>query len=67
MWPNPADSKGYHYPAYGLFQIHGSVPEKFMRLPQELDDTGDPRMPVIKHGRTSGTTMGWLNGLSTLR
>lgn len=65
MFPWPADRAGYRYPQDGLLQIFGYVPESEMLMPTQLGANGGPRMPVIKNGRTTGTTVGWLNGLKS--
>jgi hypothetical protein len=66
MFPCVADLGGYEYPQDGLLQISGYVPESEMLNPTQRGPDGEPRMPVIKNGRTTGTTVGWLNGLKTL-
>jgi len=65
MWPNPADCKGYGYPENGLLQIYDSVPESEMIMPTQLNAHGECAMPVVKNGCTTGTTVGWLNGLKS--
>ena len=37
-----------------------------MLNPTQRGFGGEPGMPLIKNGRTTGTTTGWLNGLETL-
>ncbi|TEB33531.1 hypothetical protein FA13DRAFT_159525 [Coprinellus micaceus] len=66
MFPYVADRGGYKYPQNGLLQISGYVPKSEMLNPKQRGPDGEPRMPVIKNGRTTGTTVGWLNGLKTL-
>jgi hypothetical protein len=66
MFPNDADRAGYEYPRDGLLQIHGIVPVSEIRQPVQLNADGNKAMPVIKNGLTTGTTVGWVNGLETL-
>lgn len=66
MFPYIPDRADYMYPENGLLQIYGWVPESEMHMPTQLGADGDPRMTVIKNGRTTGTTVGWLNGLDSL-
>lgn len=66
MYPNVADRTGYEYPEDGLLQIFGAVPESEIRQPTQRNAHGDPAMPVIKNGLTTGTTVGWVNGLKSL-
>ena len=33
--------------------------------PKHLDANGDPAMAVVKNGRTTGTTIGWMSGLKS--
>ena len=42
------------------------VPESEIRRPTQRNACGDPTMPVIKNGLTTGTTVGWVNGLKSL-
>ncbi|RDX47194.1 hypothetical protein OH76DRAFT_1456816 [Lentinus brumalis] len=68
LYPNLADRVGYKYPMDGLLDIVGtsSVPESEIRQPTQRNAKGDPAMPVIKNGRGTGTTVGWVNGLKSL-
>ncbi|KAH8099876.1 hypothetical protein BXZ70DRAFT_1008850 [Cristinia sonorae] len=66
MFPWGADKAHYKYPKDGLLQISGHVPEDEMLNPMQRDTTGIFRMPVIKNGMKTGTTVGWLNGLESL-
>jgi len=49
-----------------LLQISGAVPENEICHPTQRNAHGDPAMPVIKNGSTTGTTVGWVNGLKSL-
>jgi hypothetical protein len=66
MYPNVADRADYEYPEDGLLQIYGVVPDSEIRQPTQRNAKGDPVMPVIKNGMTTGTTVGWVNGLKSL-
>ena len=66
MYPWAADRVGYAYPQDGLLPIFDVVPESEMRQPTQRNSRGDLAMPVIKNGMTTGTTVGWLNGLKSL-
>jgi hypothetical protein len=66
MFPNRSDRAGYRYPQDGLLQVSGVVPESEVRQPKQLNAHGDKAMPVIKNGSTTGTTVGWVNGLESL-
>jgi hypothetical protein len=64
-FPCVDDRGDYKYPPKELLQISGSVPEAEMLNPTQRGPDGEPGMPLIKNGRTTGTTIGWLNGLKT--
>lgn len=66
MYPNSLDRADFKLPPNGILQIHGSVPEDEIRNPKQLNAYGDKAMPVIKNGLTTGTTVGWVNGLKSL-
>jgi len=66
MYPHVADRTDYEYPQDGLLKIFGAVPESEIRQPTQRNAKGDPAMPVIKNGMTTGTTAGWINGLESL-
>jgi len=66
MFPNHSDRVGYQYPQDGLLQVFDVVPESEIRQPKQLDTHGYNAMPVIKNGLTTGTTVGWVNGLESL-
>jgi hypothetical protein len=66
MYPWAPDRAGYVYPQDGLLPIFDAVPESEMRQPTQHNGRGGLAMPVIKNGLTTGTTIGWLNGLKSL-
>jgi hypothetical protein len=66
MYPNPSDRASYDNPQDELLQVFDVVPESEIRQPKQLNAHGDMAMPVIKNGMTTGTTVGWVNGLKSL-
>lgn len=66
MFPNPNDHMGYEYPPDGLLRIGGIVPLDEIRHPTQLNAMGEPAMAVIKNGRPTGTTVGWMSSLKSL-
>ncbi|EDR01110.1 uncharacterized protein LACBIDRAFT_333496 [Laccaria bicolor S238N-H82] len=66
MFPNPNDQEGYEYPEWGLLHISGVVPMDEIRYPKQLNEMGEPAMAVIKNGRSTGTTVGYVSGLKSL-
>ena len=65
MFPRAEDSQDYRYPAEGLLQAYGVVPDNEMRDPQHLDVYGEKCLLVVKHGMATGTTVGRVNGLES--
>lgn len=65
MFPRPEDKAGYKYPRDGLLQANGVVKDKEIRSPQQLDANGYKCLHVVKNGRTTGTTVGRVNGLDS--
>ena len=66
MYPWVADCADYAYLEDDLLPISGSVPESELRQPTQCNGCGTPALPVMKTGLTTGTTVGWFNGLKTL-
>jgi hypothetical protein len=66
MFPNVTDRDGYAYPDHGLLQLRGVVPENEILNPKQLNANGDPAMAVVKNGRTTRTTVGWVSELKSL-
>ena len=66
MLPHVADRKGCGYPEHGLLRLRGVVPLNEILSPKQLDANGDPAMAVVKNGRTTGATAGWMSGLKSL-
>jgi hypothetical protein len=66
MFPNVTDRDSYAYPEDGLLQLRGVVPEDEILNPKQLTANGDPAMAVVKNGRTTHTTVGWVSGLKSL-
>jgi len=66
MFPHVADREGNGYPEHGLLPLRGVVPESELLKFKQLNANGDPALAVIKNGRTTGTTMGWVSKLKSL-
>ncbi|KAG0644346.1 hypothetical protein HOY80DRAFT_941397 [Tuber brumale] len=66
MFPNRSDRASYRYPPDGLLQVFDVVPKSEIQQPKQHNAHGDNAMPVIKNGLTTGTTVGWVNGLESL-
>ncbi|EJD54918.1 hypothetical protein AURDEDRAFT_110315 [Auricularia subglabra TFB-10046 SS5] len=66
MFPWAADSGDFKYPQDGLLQVFGVVPEREICRPLQRSGTGDLALPVIKNGLTTGSTVGWVNGLKSV-
>ena len=59
------DINSYKYPPDGLLQAFGVVPEAEFRNPQNLDVHNMKTLLCVKHGRTTRTTFGRVNGLES--
>ena len=62
------NAQPFKYPAYGLLWLKGTIPDDEMRHPDIVFDQGrgdntTPSIIVIKHGDTSGVTVGRANNL----
>ncbi|PWW72996.1 hypothetical protein C7212DRAFT_354227 [Tuber magnatum] len=66
MFPNHKDRASYRYPPDGLLQVLDVVLKSEIQQPNQRNAHGDNAMPVIKNGLTTGTTVGWVNGLESL-
>ncbi|EDR14435.1 uncharacterized protein LACBIDRAFT_321501 [Laccaria bicolor S238N-H82] len=66
MFPHPNDHQGYEYPEWGLLHISGVVPMDEIRYPKQLNEMGEPAMAVIKNGRSTDTTVGYVSSLKSL-
>ena len=64
MFPQPEDQTNYEYPHDGLLQAYGVVKDNEIRQPQHLDAHGEKVLLVVKHGLTTGTTIGRITGLT---
>jgi len=67
MFPNEEtwsrDSHSFKYPANGLLQVKGIIPDSEMHHPSPavLDEHGSPCLMVMKPGNTTGLTLGRSN------
>jgi len=66
MFPHVADRDRYGYPENGLLPLRGVVPESELVKFKQLNANGDPALAVVKNGRTTGTTVGWVSKLKSL-
>jgi hypothetical protein len=58
MHPNPENSHSFLFPADRLLKLCGTIEEDEMRKPKMYDQNGDVCIIVLKHGRTTGLTVG---------
>jgi len=58
MHPNPENSHSFHFPGNRLLKLWGTIEEDEMRKPKMYDQNGNPRIIVLKCGRTTGLTVG---------
>lgn len=63
MFPFEYARGGYKYAQDGLLQACRIVDANEMRSPKHLDPNGVKCLYVVKNGRTTGTTIGRVNGL----
>lgn len=55
----------FYYPDERLLELRGILSAKEIRTPNKKDFKGDPIRYVIKHGHTTLTTIGRLNGFES--
>jgi len=65
MHPHPEGRSDFKYPPGGLLQVRGVVKDDEIRKPQHLDANGEKCLIVVKHGKTTGSTLGRLNGIES--
>ena len=65
MHPHPEGRSDFKYPPGGLLQVRGVVLDDEIRKPQHLDANGEKCLIVVKHGKTTGSTLGRLNGIES--
>ena len=58
MHPNPENSHNFDFPGDRLLKLRGTITEDEIRKPKMYDQNGDPCVLVLKHGRTTGLTVG---------
>jgi hypothetical protein len=61
--PNPRNVHSFTYPSDRLLMLKGTIPDEKMRHTTALDENNDPCLMVIKHGNTSGLTVGRANNI----
>ncbi len=67
MYPNDKDRSTYTIHSDSLLQAQGVVSEPEIHRPVHVNDKGDQCLIVVKHGRTTGTTIGYTNGLPSVK
>lgn len=65
MFPHPEDQADYEYPKGGLLQAFGVIQPDEIRNPKQLDANGEECLLVVKHGLTTGTTIGRVTGMES--
>lgn len=61
MYPNSRNPHTFVYPEDRLLRLKGTIPDQEMRHPPALDQNGEPCLMVVKHGNTTGLTVGRAN------
>ncbi|KAI0312168.1 hypothetical protein OF83DRAFT_1087186 [Amylostereum chailletii] len=65
MFPHPEDQANYEYPEDGLLQASGAFQLDEIHNPKQLDANGEECLLVVKHGLTTGTTIGRVTGMES--
>lgn len=65
MFPQVQDRAGFNQPHPDFLQAYGVVQQHEIQNPQHLDINNEPCLLVVKHGATTGTTTGRVNGLES--
>jgi hypothetical protein len=63
MRPNPQNAQSFTYPLDRLLMLKGTISDEEMRHPTVLDENDNPCLLVIKHGNTTGLTVGRANDI----
>ncbi|KAL5480626.1 hypothetical protein ACEPAI_1897 [Sanghuangporus weigelae] len=63
MYPNLQNAHTLEYPEDRLLKLKGTIPDEDMRHPPALDQNGEPCLMVVKHGNTTGLTVGRANDI----
>ena len=58
MHPNPENSHNFDFPGDRLLKLRGTITEDEIRKPKMYDQNGHSCVLVLKHGRTTGLTVG---------
>ncbi|KAI9651430.1 MAG: hypothetical protein M1829_003010 [Trizodia sp. TS-e1964] len=56
----------FEYPEDRMLKLCGIIPRDLLTKPNMRDANGDPCLLVVKHGNTSGTTLGRANGVFSI-
>ena len=65
MYPSTGAPSDFDYPVDRLLELRGILCAEEIRTPDNKDCNGDPMRYVIKHGLTTLTTTGCLNGFES--
>ena len=63
MYPNLENAHAFEYPGDRLLRLKGTIPDEDIRHPPALDSNGEPCLMVVKHGNTTGLTVGRANDI----
>jgi hypothetical protein len=61
--PHPEADWAFDYPIDRLLPVRGVLSDQLMRSPDMTDHDGEPCLFVVKHGNSTGTTLGRANGV----
>jgi len=65
MFLDAESQANYEYPEDGLLQAYGVVQPEEIRNPGQHDANGEECLLVVKHGLTTGTTIGRMTGMES--
>jgi hypothetical protein len=65
MHPNLKNSRNFTFPSNRLLKLWGTVEEDEMRKPTMYDQNGEACIMVLKHGKTTGLTVGRATNFAT--
>jgi hypothetical protein len=63
MYTNLQNAHTFEYPEDRLLRLKGTIPDQDMCHPPALDSNGEPCLMVVKHGNTTGLTIGRANDI----
>lgn len=65
MFSRPEDQRDYAYPEDGLLQAQGIIQPEEIHCPTHLDENQEECLLVVKHGLSTGTTIGRVSGMES--